>query len=60
MVVADALFDGKKIRCLTIVDNYSRRCMAIHVDQGIKVVQVVKSLKDSAYSGMTAKKDTGG
>src|SRR5690606_20718565 len=27
--VADALFDGRKIRCLTIVDNYSRKCMAI-------------------------------
>lgn len=42
--VADALFDGRKIRCLTIVDNYSRKCMAIHVGQGIKGAQVVETL----------------
>lgn len=42
--VADALFDGRKIRCLTVVDNYSRKCMAIHVDQGIKGIQVVRVL----------------
>ena len=39
--VADQLFDGRKFRSLTIVDNYSRQCMAIEVDQGIKGEQVV-------------------
>lgn len=29
--VADNLFDGRKIRALTIVDNYSRQCLFIHV-----------------------------
>jgi putative transposase len=46
--VADQLFDGRKFRCLTIVDNYSRKCLAIHVDQGIKgdqVVEVMEALK---------------
>lgn len=46
--VADQLFDGKKFRCLTVVDNYSRKCMAIYVDQGIKgdqVVAVMESLR---------------
>lgn len=46
--VADQLFNGKKFRCLTIVDNYSRKCMAIYVDQGIKgdqVVAVMESLR---------------
>ena len=46
--VADQLFNGKKFRCLTIVDNYSRKCMAIYVDQGIKgdqVVVVMESLR---------------
>lgn len=29
--VADNLFDGRKVRALTIVGNYSRQCLAIHV-----------------------------
>jgi putative transposase len=39
--VADQLFDGRKFRSLTVVYNYSRRCLAIEVDQGIKGEQVV-------------------
>lgn len=39
--VADNLFDGKRIRALTIVDNFSRECMAIHVDHGIRGEHVV-------------------
>ncbi len=29
--VADRLFDGRKIRTLTIADNFSRQCLAIQV-----------------------------
>ncbi|GAB3894772.1 hypothetical protein GCM10028825_37690 [Spirosoma agri] len=46
--VADQLFDGRKIRALTIVDNYSRQCVAIHVGQSLKgedVVAVMNQLK---------------
>jgi len=43
--VADALFDGRKIRCLTIVDNYSRKCMAIEVGQGLRAGEVVSVLE---------------
>lgn len=39
--VSDALFDGKRFRALTVVDTYTRECLAIHVDQGIKGEQVV-------------------
>lgn len=39
--VADQLFDGRKIRALTIVDNYSRQCVAIHVGQSLKGEDVV-------------------
>tara|TARA_R110002072_G_scaffold284396_5_gene448700 strand:+ start:28465 stop:29301 length:837 start_codon:yes stop_codon:yes gene_type:complete len=39
--VADNLFDGKRIRALTVVDNFSRECMAIHVDYSIKGDHVV-------------------
>ncbi|NRT18726.1 putative transposase [Hymenobacter sp. 9A] len=34
--VAANLFDGRKIRALTIVDNFSRQCLAIHVGQSLK------------------------
>lgn len=46
--VADQLFDGRKIRALTIVDNYSRRSLAICVGQSLKgddVVAVMNRLK---------------
>lgn len=45
--VADNLFDGRKIRALAIVDNFSRQCLAIHVGQSLKgedVVAVVQRL----------------
>ena len=34
--VADQLFDGRRFRALTIVDNFSRRCLGIHVGSSIK------------------------
>lgn len=46
--VADNLFFGRRIRSLTVVDNCSRECMAIHVDHGSKdehVVGVMESIK---------------
>lgn len=39
--VADNLYDGRKIRALTIVDNYRRQCLAIHVGQLLKGEDVV-------------------
>ena len=33
--VSDALYDGRRLRALTIVDNYTRGCLAIEVDRGI-------------------------
>jgi len=32
----DALFDGRRLRALTIVDAYMREALTIEVDQGIK------------------------
>jgi len=39
--VADNLFNGKRIRSLTVVDNFSRECLAIHVDYSIRGDDVV-------------------
>jgi putative transposase len=46
--VADQLFNGRKFRCLTIVDNFSRYCHAIRTGKsikGIEVVEVMEALK---------------
>jgi len=46
--VSDQLFDGRRFRALTIVDNFSRRCLAIHPGQSIKgadVLEIMDKLK---------------
>ena len=46
--VSDQLFDGRKFRALTIVDNYSRKCLSIRLGQSIMgedLVQVMEELK---------------
>ena len=44
--VADALFDGRKFRALTLVDNFSRECLGITVDQSLKGDHVVALLNE--------------
>ena len=44
--VSDALFDGRRFRALTVMDTYSRECLAIHVDQGIKGEQVAQLMNE--------------
>jgi putative transposase len=40
--VSDALFDGRRIRALTVLDNHTRESLAIEVGQGITGEQVVR------------------
>ena len=42
--VSDALFDGRRLRALTVVDAFTRKALAIDVDQGIKGEQVVAAM----------------
>jgi putative transposase len=42
--VSDALFNGRRLRALTVVDAFTREALAIEVDQGIKGEQVVTVL----------------
>ena len=42
--VADALFDGRKLRMLTVVDCYSREFLAIDVGKSLKGEDVVNAL----------------
>ncbi len=46
--MTDSLFNGHRFRFLTIVDNFSRECLAIQIGQhfrGADVVKVVERLK---------------
>ena len=38
--VSDALFDGRRIRALSVIDNHTRESLAIEVGQGITGEQV--------------------
>ena len=42
--VSDALFDGRRLWALTVVDAFTREALAIDVDQGIKGEQVVAAM----------------
>lgn len=49
--VADNRFNGRRIRTLTVVDNFSRECLAVEVGQellGYDVVAVIERLKKSS------------
>lgn len=48
--VSDALFDGRRLRALTVVDAFTREALAIDVDQGIKGEQVVAAMTRIALS----------
>lgn len=41
----DQLFDGRKFRILTLVDNLSRKCLALHVGQSLRGSDVVEVLE---------------
>ena len=48
--ITDSLFNGRRFRALTVVDNFSRECLAIEVGQKIRgedVVRVMNRLKDT-------------
>ena len=39
--VTDQLYDGSRFRALTVVDNYSRKCLAIYAGKSLKGSDVV-------------------
>ncbi len=43
--VADNLFNGRRIRALTVVDNFSRECVAIEVGQELRGDDVVAAME---------------
>lgn len=43
--VADNLFNGNRIRALTVVDNFRRECLAITVDHNLRGSNVVDAVE---------------
>jgi len=60
--VTDSLFNERRFRSLTVVDNYSRQCLAIKVGQHIRgedVVNVINQLKTENGAPRYIKVDNG-
>jgi putative transposase len=43
--MSDELFDGRRIRLLTIVDNHTRESLAIHIGRRVRGFEVVEVLE---------------
>ena len=54
--VADELFNGRRIRALTVVDNCSREALAIAVDHRLNGADVVEVLSRLAERGRIAQR----
>ena len=60
--MSDQLFDGRRIRVFTLVDAYSRECLALHASQSIQgydVVSVLEGLKEQGRLPKTICVDNG-
>ena len=60
--VADGLIGGRRLRCLTIVDDCARECLAIEVDTsitGLRVQAVLERLADTRALPMSITVDNG-
>jgi len=57
--VSDALFDGRRFRALTLVDNSSRECLAIRADQRLQGEDVATILDPVAAARGTPKRICG-
>lgn len=44
--MSDSLFNGKKIRRLTLIDEYTRKCLAIEVGYQLNSQDVLNTLKE--------------
>jgi putative transposase len=43
--VSDQLFDGRRFRSLTLIDSFTRECLAIDADKSISGTDVVETLE---------------
>jgi putative transposase len=52
--VSDTLSTGRRFRCLTILDEYDRECVAIHPGHSIPAVEVIRVLEQLREDGLPA------
>lgn len=60
--VSDGLVDGRRLRCLNIVDDFTKQCLAIEVDTslpGRRVVNVLQRLAETRGLPKTVTVDNG-
>lgn len=60
--VADALFDGRRFRAMTVVENFTKESLAIEVDQQLKgedVVAVMERLRHQRHLPQRIQADNG-
>lgn len=60
--VSDGLADGRRLRCLNIVDNFTRECLAIETDSslpGRRVVEVMRRLAETRGLPLSVTTDNG-
>jgi putative transposase len=60
--VSDQLYNGKRFRALTVLDTFSRECLAIHADAGVKaeaVTRVLEALRETRGLPRRIKVDNG-
>jgi len=60
--MSDELYDGRRIRLLTLVDNFTRESLAIEVNDhlgGYRVVEVLQHLMDERSLPKTIRVDNG-
>lgn len=55
---ADALCDVRKLRMLTVVDMFTRECLAIEVGQSLKEEDVVRETFDTLTGGFPTDRAT--
>jgi transposase InsO family protein len=46
--VSDALADGRRFRCFTLVDDFTRECPAIAVDTSLTAARIIRVLEQLA------------
>jgi|GEM_PF-2880644 len=56
--VSDQLFDGRRFRALTLVDNYSRECLEIEVGQNLKRMDLVPVMERIKHRAAWPRKPT--
>ena len=54
--VADQLFNGHRIRALTVVDNFSRESLAITVDRALKSDDVVATIRSTTAASSSRRR----